>query len=527
MKSKLFYNGNIITMEEKNKFPEAVFVEDNKIKKVGRKKELEKYLQKDTEKIDLKGNTLLPGFIDSHSHIVAFAETLKLVDLRNCKSIYEIKELLKEKKKKTNTKKWIIGYGYDQDLFQEKRHPNKLDLDKVSKENPILISHISGHMGVTNTQGLKQMNIEENAKDPIGGLFGRNPKTGELNGYMEENAFTSYAKEIEKVTIEEFMELLEEAQQIYIDNGITMAQEGLAKKEEFELLKQVSNKNKFKLDIVSYIDVREKENVLSENKQYVKRYKNRLKIGGYKMILDGSPQARTAWLTSPYEGEKDYRGYPAKTNEEVNYWVEECCNKKIQILAHCNGDAAADQFISIFKKQNIENIKQIRPVMIHSQIIQEKQIKEMSKLNIIPSFFVTHCYYWGDVHIKNLGWERAKNISSVKTAKSMELKYTFHQDTPVLPPNMLETIWCAVNRVTKEGKKLGEEQEIDVYSALQAITINAAYQYFEEETKGSIKEGKIANLVVLDKNPLQIDKKEIKDINVIATYIDGEQKKNC
>ena len=155
-------------------------------------------------------------------------------------------------------------------------------------------------------------------------------------------------------------------------------------------------------------------------------------------------------------------------------------------------------------------------------MIQKEQLKKLKELNAIASFFNTHTYYWGDIHIKNLGWERAKAISPAKTAKNLQLKFTFHQDTPVLPPNMLENVWCAVNRKTKDGKVLGEEK-IDVYSALKAITINGAYQYFEENQKGSLKEGKLANMVVLDQNPLKIEPKEIKNITVLKTFIEGEE----
>lgn len=220
---------------------------------------------------------------------------------------------------------------------------------------------------------------------------------------------------------------------------------------------------------------------------------------------------------------KNISGYPARTDKEIIESIKICLKEGASLLAHCNGDEAAEQFIRCAEKFDKEDIKKIRPVMIHAQTVREDQLKRMKSLNIIPSFFVSHTYYWGDVHIKNLGWERAKNISPLKSAEKLGINYTLHQDTPVLQPNILDSIWCAVNRITKEGVIIGNEQKIDIYSALKSVTINGAYQYGEEKIKGSIKEGKIANLIILDKNPLKVNKEEIKNIKVVKTFINGEQ----
>lgn len=166
--------------------------------------------------------------------------------------------------------------------------------------------------------------------------------------------------------------------------------------------------------------------------------------------------------------------------------------------------------------------KKIRPVLIHGQFLAEDQIEETKKLGIIPSFFVAHTYYWGDVHIKNFGIDRANKISPLASSLKNDLLFTLHQDSPVIESNMLETIWCATTRETKSGKILGQEERIGVLDTIKAVTINAAYQYFEENLKGSIKEGKIADLVILDKNPLNVEKDEIKDIKVVETIKSGK-----
>ena len=161
-------------------------------------------------------------------------------------------------------------------------------------------------------------------------------------------------------------------------------------------------------------------------------------------------------------------------------------------------------------------------MQVHQRNIHLYQLKDIKKYNIIPSFFIGHVYYFGDIHIKNLGEERAEHISPAGSSLKENILFTFHQDTPVTIPNMFETIWCAVNRKTKEGVVLGETEQIPVLEAIKAVTINSAYQYGEENLKGSIKEGKKADLIILDKNPLKIDKDDIKNIKILETIKDGK-----
>ena len=512
MPSELYYNGEIITMEKEGEQVEAVLVENGRIQKVGYLEEVKAFAKEDTKQIDLKGKTMLPAFIDAHSHISAFAQSLSYISLADCKSIAEVLEKLKVGKEERKQEKWMIGVGYDQNFLKENRHPTRWELDSVCKEKPLLITHISGHMGVANTKALESMQITEDSIAPAGGKYGK--EKGELNGYLEESAFIENTKYIESISQERFLELLEKAQEIYRSYGIKTVQDGLTTNREFSFLKQMAEEKRWKVDVVSYIDIAQ-ASILEENKEYLQTYKNHFKIGGYKIILDGSPQGKTAWLTKPYEGEESYRGNPAKTEEEVEKAVCKAVEEERQLLAHCNGDAAAEQYLQACKKQPLEKLRKIRPVMIHAQTVRKDQLQEMKKIGMIPSFFIAHIYYWGDIHLKNLGKDRADSISPAKSASNLGLIYTFHQDSPVLPPNMLETIWCAVNRITKNGVVLGKEERISVYEALKAVTISAAYSYGEEEEKGSIQEGKKADFVLLDKNPLKVPKEEIKNIKVI------------
>lgn len=205
-------------------------------------------------------------------------------------------------------------------------------------------------------------------------------------------------------------------------------------------------------------------------------------------------------------------------DEDVEEILENTKESNLQILAHCNGDKAAEQYINAIKK--VSGLK--RPIMIHAQLLGLDQLPDVNKFNIIPSFFISHIYYFGDIHIKNLGMKRAEHISPAGSSLKQNILFTFHQDTPVIEPDMFETIWCAVNRTTKAGKVLGEDEKVSVLEAIKAVTINAAYQYGEEEIRGSLKTGKKADLIIVDKNPLKVAKDELRNIKILKTIKDGK-----
>ncbi|MCR2032965.1 amidohydrolase [Anaerofustis stercorihominis] len=517
---KIYYGENIVTMEDEL-YTQAVLIDNNKISAIGNYNDIIKLKDDDTKVIDLKEKCLMPSFIDSHSHITALAQTLLTADLSNAKNFDDIINILKDFKEKNNlnSNNYLIGFGYDHNFLEERKHPTKEILDKVSNEIPVLITHKSGHMGVTNSLGLKLLNIDENTKAPDGGKIGRTDITNKPNGYLEETAFTNNSKKFDNFSMDKIIEAIKKAENIYLSYGITTAQDGITKEKEFSILKTMSENNNLDIDIVSYIDIKNNKNILEQNKDYL-NYINHYKIGGYKLFLDGSPQGKTAWLSKPYEGDKEYKGYPIYKDEEVKNFIKTALNENIQIITHCNGDAAAEQFIKSFEALNPK--KNIRPVMIHAQTVREDQIKRMKKINMIPSFFVDHVYYWGDIHLKNLG-ERAYKISPIKTAIKNDLIYTIHEDTPVLYPDILESIWTAATRTTKNGVPLSSDEKITIVEGLKAVTINAAYSYFEEDTKGSIKEGKLADLVILDKNPLKLDNPdELKKIKLLETIKEGK-----
>ena len=340
---------------------------------------------------------------------------------------------------------------------------------------------------------------------------------------MEENAFLEFQKRVPMMPLESFLAAYREAQDLYASYGITTVQEGLLRRELVPLYQALLADGSLKLDVVAYGDPEGAEAARQAFPESVRQYHQRFKLGGYKMFLDGSPQGRTAWLRRPYQGEQEYRGYGTLTDAVVLDMVRRAGTEGMQLLAHCNGDAACAQYLAALDAAAREGVDlaALRPVMIHAQLLGRDQLPEVKRLGVIPSFFVAHVYHWGDVHLENLGPGRAEAISPAGSAAELGIPFTFHQDAPVIRPDMLETVWCAVNRMTRQGRVLGREERVDVRTALEAVTVHAAYQYFEEKDKGTLAPGKRADLVILDRDPLAVPQEELRDIRVLETWKDG------
>lgn len=527
---KIYYGGKILTMEDANIYSEAILVKKGIVTKVGNFDEVKKAASKKTELVDLKGKCLMPAFIDPHSHIVLNGQMAMFADLSQCKSFSDIITVVRQyiEENKISEKQMAVGFGYDNNFLSEELHPTKDVLDKISDRIPILLLHVSGHIGCANSAMLKLAEINEDSMDPKGGRICRIEGTTIPNGVLEESAMMNVQAFMRKRIKLNLNKMFSGLQQKYIECGITTAQEGAANIGNMKLLKIAQLLGKLQIDVVAYPLISDEtvEQCLKDKKM-CEGYNKHIRIGGYKMLLDGSPQGRTAWMSEPYLGaEEDYCGYPWLTDEKAYEYCLKAMDENMQILAHCNGDAASEQFLTAYEKalkdSNNPNSNNLRPVMIHCQTVRNDQLDRMGKINMIPSIFVGHVYYWGDIHVKNFGETRGHHISPVGDALNRNLTVNFHQDTPITKPDVLHSVWCAVNRISRKGNLIGADQKISVYDALKAVTINAAYAYFEEDTKGSIKEGKRADLVVLDKCPMEVDPMEIKDINVLETIKDGK-----
>ena len=534
--AKVYYNGDILTMEgEEPEYVDALVVREGKVAFAGASAEAMKVAGPGHEMIDLKGKTLLPGFIDGHAHfgnfgLQAIGALLLAPPDAECKDIPTLIQILKDWNISENRSLtgWIFGTGFDDSVLEEKRFPTRHDLDQVSTEFPIMITHISGHFAVVNSKGLEQLGIDENSKDPEGGIIRREADGRTPNGVLEELAAIPYMLQAlmprDAAGADRFFQA---GQEMALSYGYTTAQEGRAM-QNHESLAAKAEAGALKLDVVSYIDYMFVDTYMG-SKWDSPDYTNHYRIGGMKLTLDGSPQGRTAWRTTPYlippEGQNsDYSGYPAiPSDSAVESILDKGFKNNWQILAHANGDAAIDQLIRTLRP-NVEKYGtgDRRNTLIHGQYVREDQLDDLKDLDVISSLFPLHTFYWGDWHKQLIGDSLGNRISPTRTALDKGLKMTIHTDAPVALPNLMRVVWTAVQRTSRSGAVIGEEQRLTPYEALRAITYWGAYGHFEEERKGSLTKGKLADLVILDANPLKVEPDAIKDIEVVETIKEGK-----
>ena len=522
-------NKVILMTEKESAQPLSVAIKNKKIIWIGSHEDA-KNIQ--GEHVDFGNQAVLPGFIDAHGHAsyLAFATQVANIASPPVGKINNIQDLQTELKNFIQDSglqpgEWLMGLGYDDSLLAEQRHPTKDDLDEVSTEHPIYLIHVSAHLGAANSLGLSLANINSKTQDPPGGKIRRYENSLEPNGVFEETA----AYPLQQLAMSAYKDPIgsvKKAMEIYARNGITTAQDGASSLETIGLMQAADAQNMIDIDVISYPIG---QNGLDENLNALDfgSYTGRVKVGGIKLILDGSPQGKTAYLTEPYykpphNESKSYKGYPLIPQTEVSEWVKKYADLNIPIMAHANGDAAADMLIKAVKNAEIESDH--RTIMIHAQTVREDQLDLMKELEIVPSYFSTHTFYWGDWHRDSVfGIDRAMRISPTKSTLNRDMPFTVHNDAPVVPPDMIRLLWSSTNRLTRSGKILGDQQKISTYDALKAMTLNAAYQHFEDDIKGSIEVGKLADLVVLSEDPLAMPAASLLNLKVIATYSHGKE----
>ena len=515
----LFYGGTILTMDSPM-YAEAVLTENGTVRAVGSLDVL-KAGAGDCRTVDLKGRTMMPAFIDPHSHFFQVAYSFLQASVLGCTSAEQIGKAVSSfiSDRKIQPGQWVNARDYDNNIMPGLQNPTLAELDSFAPNNPLVIHHKSGHMGLMNSRALKALGITADTPDPEGGKFEK--KDGKLTGYMEENAFFGAIQKIPMADPGQLLQAFEDAERKYASYGITTVQDGMVAKPMLPLYDALLQKDQLYLDVKLYAGL----DAYQETKDLLARYpgNKHLSLSGMKMFLDGSPQGRTAWMRTPYAGTPDYSGYGTMTDEAITNAFCFAAENHAQIIAHCNGDGASGQFLRCLEQaeQKYPELRQLRPVIIHGQLLGVDQLPKVKELGAMVSFFVDHVYHWGDVHIRNFTLDRASQISPAASALKQQVLFTFHQDAPVIEPDMLETVWCAVNRKTKDGVLLGENQKISVLDALKAVTVNAAYQYSEEKRRGSITAGKAADFVILDQNPLDCAPDALRDLKVLATYKAG------
>ncbi len=533
----IWYGGHIITVDAKASTAEAVAVKDGLIVAVGKKGEVEKAERGPaTAMNDLKGKTMAPGFIDGHSH---FSFALDMADQVNASAppvgpgnspaaiVAAFKQFATARKIPAG--ELIVGYGYDETQMQGGQPLTRDILDAAFPNNPVYVIHVSGHGAVLNSLAFAKYGISAATPTPPGGIIQRKPGSMEPSGLVMETGYLPVFLNKPKATPAQEVSQLKFAQEMYASAGITTAQDGASHVADIALFQRHAAANELYLDIVSYAFFLELDPILKANPPATwGKYSNRYKIGGCKIVSDGSPQAKTAAFTTPYltggpSGEVNWKGELSATQDQFNTAMKLCYDNGLQVLVHVNGDAAVDAALKAHEYAAAGSLdKDRRTVLVHSQFARLDQLNKYVPYKITPSMFAEHTFFYGDVHVANRGKTQAYFESPLKTAIGLKLQPTNHTDFNVAPINQLWTIWSAVNRTSRTGVVIGPDERITPYEALQAITINSARQYGEEASKGSIETGKRADLVILDANPLTVGHDKIKDVKVVQTIKDGK-----
>ncbi len=520
-------------MDDNSPTAEAVAIAGGKIAAVGSKDEILAWKGPATEVVDLKGRTLLPGFLDGHSH---FINAVRLGTWANVssppagevKTFAQLIAALQANKTKLGLKpgEWIRAYGYDVTSMDEDRELTRADLDPHFPDNPVMILHVSLHGAVLNTAGFRAAKFDLNAPTPAGGMTARIAGGSEAAGLVMEHSFLPIFMNMPSPTEAQELDAMKAAQELYASNGYTTAQDAPMEPPTRPLYHKAADEKRLYLDVVGYVNWLEfAQLVESKAEPFRGPYQNHFRVGGVKVIADGSPQGKTAFWSKPLltpgpSGEKGWRGEPNVTPEELNKIVKLAYDHGIQLMTHCNGDATIDMMLEAHEAAGAPSDK--RTVIIHSQFVRPDQLDKYVTYGFVASFFTNHTFYWGDVHVENLGKERAYFMSPTRSARAKGIPFSNHSDFAVTPLDPMFILWSSVNRTSRSGQVIGPDERISAAEGLRALTIDAAHQYGEEALKGSIEAGKIADFTILEKNPTKVDAATIKDIKVSETIKDGK-----
>ena len=550
----IYSGGPILTMRgAAPEYAESLAVKDGTILAVGRKLDVTRHAVPTTRQVDLAGHTLLPGFIDTHGHMVYFGKNLVDADLFGSKDIPELVARMTAHADKVPAGGWIVGFGYQAKQLADKRAPSRAELDRISTEIPVMIVDSSGHAGAGNSKLFEMAGIDADSPDPAGGLFARGPDGKTLLGPMEETALNAVRSKRPPFTGALAAAAITGAAKRWASYGQTTAMEaglGLGSDDIGIVLQTIEEKL---LPIDLYVAAKDSTvdaalaaayrvgeaveaadgtgdvatRLLAARPDLDRRYVNRVRLGGVKFWLDGSLD--TAWMNEPYATNPpgktgEYRAYRQIPDEVLEAAFNRFWPSDFQIHMHMNGDAAADQALKAIEKAVAKHgMRDHRPVFVHASFLRDDQIAKMKKYGAVPSFLTSGLLPGGEAVVRLWGEDRAAQSMATRTMLEEGIPFTFSHDAPVSPePWILELVRCGVNRKTPSGRVIGPDQRIPPYAALRAVTAMAAYEIKEEKSKGTLEAGKLADLVILDKNPLDVPSDTIGEIAILETIKEGK-----
>lgn len=528
--AQAFINGTVLTLDAANTIAEAVLVKHDKIVLVGTAKAVMAAAPAGVLVHDLQGKTLMPGFIDAHGHFPGWGVMAAAVDLNSppigtVSDIADVQQRIAAKAALVDAGTWITGMGYDDTLMADMRHPTAADLDAVAPDHPVVVIHVSGHMLVANSLAMQELGIDAQTPDPDGGEIARDAQ-GNPTGLMKETAAEPFTQKALAFSPADQLKIIQAGVADYLAKGVTTAQNGLTNEALFAPLGWLSRLGLIPHRLTLLVEANYAHR-LADDGTLFDLQSDRFHIAGVKIVTDGSIQGYTGYLTTPYHvpsphHEADYAGYPIHNPETLNKLVLTSFQHHLKPYLHGNGDAAIDDILDAVEagQKAMPEAKNMWPVIIHAQMMRADQIARAKVLQVSPSFFNAHVYYWGDRHkALFMGPNRAARMSPMKEALAAGLPFTTHLDTPIVPMEPWLMAWSAVTRQASSGEIIGKNQAINITQALRATTIDAAWQAGLADKTGSIEVGKWADLIVLDQSPYLAP--NLREINVLETIVGG------
>lgn len=515
----ILFNGNIITINEKNSRAQAVAIANDRIVAVGTDSEIKSLSGPFTKSIDLQGYTVVPGFIDAHCH-VASSGRRHLVDV-DCEfdSIEKIKTAIKERASKTAPGEWVFGFKYDDTKAKEGRYINRKDLDEAAPNHPVIINHRGGHTDFVNSMAFTKVGIKEDVTDPPGGKFDR--ENGKLTGRILENASDAFQNLRPTPTKEDFVKGVTLMSSMLAKSGITSVHDAGASTYDLKAFQESYERGELKTRVYALIRQGWLDKMIEAG---VKTGLGNewVKVGPMKTAIDGSISERTARLSKPYIGSESDFGLLTSTPEELYEVCYKAHTNGWQIGVHANGDVGIDITLSVFERLQKEvPRKDPRFRLEHCTLINDSLVSRIKALGAIPNPFSTYVYWHGE-KMKYYGEERLKNMFALRSFLDAGIKVTQTSDYPPGPYDPMMALQSSVTRTDYSGKSWGVNQKISVEEALKIGTLHGAYASYEENKKGSIEEGKYADLVVLSKDPTKVDPASIMQIKVEKTMTGGQ-----
>jgi len=496
-------------------------ISGDRIVAIGSEPEVRVAIGSYTKFYNLEGRTVVPGLFESHDHLYMSSGTAVVTDVTPFTTPTLAGALEKIRQTEPDDQGWIIAFGADKELYEERRGPTRDLLDEMFPNTPVMVFHLSGHGGFANSAALRWAGVNETTPDPVGGYYEKD-ENGRLTGYLSGQPALLSVKSYPNPTPAIARKIAEQR----AAKGVTTASEfAIMNVFVLEGLQEATNSPTFPVRVVGglFSTIPDFEEIAPRLKNYEN---DLLKIPFIKTWTDGSIQGGTGHLTEGYhhvgmggegaQGDQDFFNKQVLRMYELGYWP----------AIHANGDGAVDVALNAVeyakKTLGAKADKGIRPQIIHANYTRPEQIERMAELHAYPTFFTTHIYYYGDLHYeKTMGPKRSQRISALADAFRSGVKPSMHNDPPVTPVDPLLNMSIAVKRTTRSGRVLGADQAITPQQALEAYTVNAAYQFGMEKDAGSLEAGKFADFVVLDRNPLKIDPDEIRNIRVLATVRGG------